>query len=55
MYAHATIGAADVVLVVGSKLGVTDTAYANPKLLDPRRQTLITAVLRDFDRLAREP
>jgi len=22
---------------------------------DPRRQTLITAVLRDFDRLAREP
>jgi acetolactate synthase-1/2/3 large subunit len=39
--ANATVGAADVVLVVGSKLGVTDTAYANPKLLDPRRQTLI--------------
>jgi acetolactate synthase-1/2/3 large subunit len=39
--ANAAIGAADVVLVVGSKLGVTDTAYANPKLLDPRRQTLI--------------
>ncbi len=38
---NAVIGAADVVLVVGSKLGVTDTAYANPKLLDPRRQTLI--------------
>jgi len=34
--ANAMIGAADVVLVVGSKLGVTDTAYANPKLLDPR-------------------
>jgi len=39
--ANAMIGAADVVLVVGSKPGVTDTAYANPKLLDPRRQTLI--------------
>ena len=39
--ANALIGAADVVLVVGSKLGVTDTAYANPKLLDPRRQTLM--------------
>lgn len=39
--ANAMVGAADVVLVVGSKLGVTDTAYANPKLLDPRRQTLI--------------
>jgi acetolactate synthase-1/2/3 large subunit len=39
--ANALIGAADVVLVIGSKLGVTDTAYANPKLLDPRRQTLI--------------
>ncbi|MBI3249366.1 MAG: thiamine pyrophosphate-binding protein [Deltaproteobacteria bacterium] len=39
--ANALIGAADVVLVIGSKLGVTDTVYANPKLLDPRRQTLI--------------
>jgi acetolactate synthase-1/2/3 large subunit len=39
--ANAMVGAADVVLVVGSKLGVTDTAYENPKLLDPRRQTLI--------------
>jgi acetolactate synthase-1/2/3 large subunit len=39
--ANATIGAADVVLVVGSKLSTTDTAYENPKLLDPRRQTLI--------------
>jgi acetolactate synthase I/II/III large subunit len=39
--ANATIGAADVVLIVGSKLSTTDTAYENPKLLDPRRQTLI--------------
>jgi acetolactate synthase-1/2/3 large subunit len=39
--ANATIGAADVVLVVGSKLSTTDTAYENPKLLDPRRQTLM--------------
>lgn len=39
--ANAVLGAADVVLVVGSKLGVTDTVYGNPKLLDPRRQTLI--------------
>lgn len=39
--ANAVIGAADVVLVVGSKLGATDTVYANPKLLDPRRQTVV--------------
>jgi acetolactate synthase-1/2/3 large subunit len=39
--ANTIIGAADVVLVVGSKLGVIDTVYENPKLLDPRRQTLI--------------
>jgi acetolactate synthase-1/2/3 large subunit len=39
--ANAMLGSADVVLVVGSKLGVTDTAYGNPKLLDPRRQALI--------------
>jgi acetolactate synthase-1/2/3 large subunit len=39
--ANTMIGAADVVLVVGSKLGVTDTAYENPKLLNPQRQTLI--------------
>jgi acetolactate synthase-1/2/3 large subunit len=39
--ANATVGAADVVLVVGSKLGVTDTAYENPKLLNPQRQILI--------------
>ncbi|MBI3303232.1 MAG: thiamine pyrophosphate-binding protein, partial [Deltaproteobacteria bacterium] len=39
--ANAVVGAADVVLVVGSKLAATDTAYENPKLLNPQRQTLI--------------
>ena len=39
--ANAVVGAADVVLVVGSKLAPTDTAYENPKLLNPQRQTLI--------------
>ncbi len=39
--ANAVIGAADIVLIVGSKLAPTDTAFATPKLLDPRRQTLI--------------
>jgi acetolactate synthase-1/2/3 large subunit len=39
--ANTVVGAADVVLVVGSKLAPTDTAYENPKLLDPQRQTLI--------------
>ncbi len=39
--ANAVIGEADVVLAVGSKLAPTDTAFENPQLLDPRRQTLI--------------
>jgi acetolactate synthase-1/2/3 large subunit len=39
--ANAVVGAADVVLVVGSKLAPTDTAMANPALFDPRRQTII--------------
>ncbi|MGH7932500.1 MAG: thiamine pyrophosphate-binding protein [Candidatus Binataceae bacterium] len=39
--ANAEIGAADVILAVGSKLAVTDFANENPKLLDPRRQALI--------------
>jgi acetolactate synthase-1/2/3 large subunit len=39
--ANAEIGAADVVLAVGSKLSVTDFASENPKLLNPQRQTLI--------------
>lgn len=39
--ANAVIGAADVVLVVGSKLAPTDTAFETLKLLNPQRQTLI--------------
>ena len=39
--ANAEIGAADVVLAVGSKLASSDFANENPKLLNPQRQTLI--------------
>ena len=39
--ANVTIGQADLLLVVGSRLGPSDTANENPKLIDPRRQTLI--------------
>jgi acetolactate synthase-1/2/3 large subunit len=39
--ANAVVGNADVILVVGSKLGASDTAFENPALLDPDRQTLI--------------
>ncbi|HKV53516.1 MAG TPA: thiamine pyrophosphate-binding protein [Candidatus Binataceae bacterium] len=39
--ANAEIGAADVILAIGTRLSVTDFANQNPKLLDPRRQTLI--------------
>lgn len=39
--ANAEIPQADVILAVGSKLAATDFANENPKLLDPRRQTLI--------------
>ena len=39
--ANAVVGAADVVLVVGSKLAPTDTAFETIKLLDPKRQTII--------------
>jgi acetolactate synthase-1/2/3 large subunit len=39
--ANAEIGAADVILAVGTKLGVSDFANQNPRLLDPRRQILI--------------
>jgi len=39
--ANAEIGAADVILAVGTKLGVSDFANQNPKLIDPRRQVLI--------------
>ncbi len=39
--ANAEIPQADVVVAVGSKLAATDFANENPKLFDPRRQTLI--------------
>jgi acetolactate synthase I/II/III large subunit len=39
--ANAEIAAADVILAVGTKLGVSDFANQNPKLIDPRRQILI--------------
>jgi acetolactate synthase-1/2/3 large subunit len=39
--ANAVLGAADLVLAVGTRLGPADTANENPKLIDPTRQTLI--------------
>lgn len=39
--ANAAVAEADLVLVAGSKLGVSDTARANPALLDPGRQTFV--------------
>jgi acetolactate synthase-1/2/3 large subunit len=39
--ANAEVPQADVILAVGSKLAATDFANENPKLFDPRRQTLI--------------
>jgi acetolactate synthase I/II/III large subunit len=39
--AHRTLGAADVVLAVGTKIGATDTMDENPDLLDGRRQRII--------------
>jgi len=39
--ANACIGEADLVLVLGSKLSPSDTAWANGKLLDPTRQSFI--------------
>lgn len=39
--ANATVGAADLILAVGTRLNPSDTASENPKLIDPRRQTLI--------------
>jgi acetolactate synthase-1/2/3 large subunit len=39
--ANAVVGAADLVLAVGTKLGATDTAQENPALIDVDRQTLI--------------
>ena len=39
--ANACLGEADLVLVVGSKLSPSDTAWENTKLLDPRRQVFV--------------
>lgn len=39
--ANAAVTEADVVLVIGSKLTASDTARANPALLDPARQTFL--------------
>jgi acetolactate synthase-1/2/3 large subunit len=39
--ANAEIPQADVILAVGSKLAASDFANENPRLFDPRRQTLI--------------
>ena len=39
--ANACLGDADLVLVVGSKLSPSDTAWENTKLLDPRRQVFV--------------
>ena len=39
--ANATIGEADLVLAVGTRLGPADTANENPQLIDPSRQKLV--------------
>jgi acetolactate synthase-1/2/3 large subunit len=39
--ANAVVGEADVVLVVGSRLSPSDTAFHSEELLDPARQTII--------------
>jgi acetolactate synthase I/II/III large subunit len=39
--ANAAVGQADTILIVGSKLGGTDTALLHPQLLEPQRQNLI--------------
>src|SRR5205085_748118 len=39
--ANACLGEADLVLVIGSKLSPSDTAWENPKLLDPTRQNFV--------------
>src|SRR5579863_1204999 len=39
--ANASIGEADLVLVVGSKLSPSDTAWENRRLLDPTRQSFV--------------
>ena len=39
--ANAVIGAADLVLAVGTRLGPADTANENPAMIDPTRQTIL--------------
>lgn len=39
--ANAAVGAADVVVAVGTKLGASDTANQHPALIDPNRQAYI--------------
>lgn len=39
--ANRALGAAKTILVLGSKLGPSDTALENPKLIDPARQRII--------------
>lgn len=39
--ANVSIGEADLILCVGTKLGPLDTTSENPKLIDPERQSLI--------------
>lgn len=39
--ANACVGEADLVLVIGSKLGASDTVREHPDVLDPERQTFI--------------
>lgn len=38
--ANKVVGEADVILALGTKLGATDTAHANPVLIDPHRQQI---------------
>jgi len=40
-WANAVVGDADLVLAIGTRLSPSDLANENPKLLDPRRQTLL--------------
>lgn len=39
--ANSVIGAADLVLAIGTRLGPADTANENPALIDPGRQTIV--------------
>jgi acetolactate synthase-1/2/3 large subunit len=39
--ANETVGAADTILVVGCRLKPQETCFANPKMIDPKRQKII--------------